>query len=72
MFAASVSVTLGDGASARFWTDCWLPEGAISVIAPDLFGAVARRARTRSVRNALHQSRWVLDITGALTAAVLY
>jgi len=52
MFEASTTVVLGDGHSTRFWTDCWLSEGAISTF--------VRQGR-----------RWVCDISGALSAAVL-
>lgn len=40
-------VRLGDGASAKFWTDSWLPDGPLCSIAPSLFQAIDRR-RTES------------------------
>jgi hypothetical protein len=43
MFSASVIVEIGDGASARFWTDARLPEGAIRIFVPNLFAAVGQR-----------------------------
>jgi hypothetical protein len=71
MFSASYTVELGDGASARFWTDAWLPMGPISSFAPNLFRAVGRRRLRRSVRDALTDRQWVRDITGARTPQVL-
>jgi hypothetical protein len=53
MFQASVTVRLGDGASGRFWIDSWLPDGPISAFVPHLLGAVPRRHRNRSIRDAL-------------------
>jgi hypothetical protein len=71
MFSSSIYVVLGDGASAKFWTDAWLPDGAISAFAPNLFKAVGKRRRGKTVRDALNNRRWVQDITGARTAAVI-
>ncbi|WVZ82473.1 hypothetical protein U9M48_029730 [Paspalum notatum var. saurae] len=71
LFRASVSVVLGDGAHALFWTDAWLPEGAICNFAPRLFRAVGCRRRGRTVREALQEDQWVRDIVGAPTAAVI-
>ena len=53
MFRASVSVQVGDGASACFWTDSWLSNGPICRSAPNLFRAVASRRRNRTVKDAL-------------------
>jgi hypothetical protein len=50
MFQASVSMVVGDGRSAKFWTDSWLPDGPICRFAPHLFNAVAKRKRDKSVR----------------------
>jgi hypothetical protein len=71
MFQSSLFVVVGDGTSAKFWTDNWLPAGAIPSFAPNLFRAVGRRRLGRSVRDALDGRRWVHDITGARTAPVL-
>jgi hypothetical protein len=71
MFSASVTVEVGDAANARFWTDAWLPEGAIRTFAPSLFAAVGRRRLKRTVKDALQNRRSVRDITGARTAAVI-
>jgi hypothetical protein len=71
MFSVSVFMEIGDGASARFWTDAWLPEGAIRSFAPNLFAAVGRRRLHRSVKDALTGRRWVSDITGAHTVSMI-
>lgn len=72
MFRASVIVRLGDGASAMFWTDSWLPPGPLSEQAPHLYQAICKPGRKWTVREALLQRRWVRDISGAPTMAVLY
>lgn len=72
MFNCSVTVVVGDGATAQFWTDSWLPDGAIRTFAPNLFMAVGRRRLQRTVKDALTARRWVRDIVGAPTAPVLY
>jgi hypothetical protein len=71
MFRASVTVQVDDGAIARFWTDAWLPDGAICSFAMNLFHAVGCCRRRRFVREALANRQWARDITGAPTAAVL-
>lgn len=71
MFNCSVRVELGDGTSARFWTDPWLPDGRIAAFAPHLFRAVGRRFHCMSVKEALSGRRWVRHITGPYTAPVL-
>ena len=54
MFQSSVSLALGDGSTAKFWTDAWLSAGAISSFAPNLLRAVGRRHRNRTGKDALH------------------
>lgn len=71
MFSTSVSVQVGDGTTVRFWTDSWLPNGAICDFAPNLFRAIGRHRRNRTVREALLNHQWARDITGAPTAQVL-
>jgi hypothetical protein len=71
MFQSSVTVDIGDGRSAKFWTDSWLPEGAICRFVPHLFNAVAKRQRHKTVREAITNRSWVRDIRGARTAHVL-
>ena len=60
MFSSSVTVEIGDGASTRFWTDAWLPAGAIPTFAPNLFKAVGRRRLGRSVKDALTDRHWAM------------
>ena len=71
MFQASVSIQIGDGTSARFWTNSWLQTGPLCNFAPNLFQAIGQRSRCRSVRDALTDRQWTRDITGALTVNVL-
>ena len=71
MFQSSVTVAVGDGRSARFWTDSWLPDQPICHLAPHLFAAIGRRRRHKTVREALTNRSWVRDIQGAPTAEVL-
>jgi hypothetical protein len=54
MFAVSVSVAVGDGSCALFWTDNWIEGHSISQLAPMLSEAVSRRAhKTRLVHDAI-------------------
>lgn len=55
----------------RRWTDSWLPDGPNKSFASVLFQAIPRRRRQRSVLEGLTNRSWVLDISGAPTAAVL-
>jgi hypothetical protein len=71
MFSSSVYVVLGDGASAKFWTDAWLSAGAISTTAPNLFREVRKQRHRKMVQEALDNRHWVQDITGARTTAVI-
>jgi len=65
MCAASMIVTVGDGASTRLWTDSWASIGPLHQFATTLFPAVSRAGRKRLLRGALH------NITGAPTTQVL-
>ena len=66
ILAAAGRVTLGRGDTARFWTDNWTPEGrSIASLAPALFSFV--KDSKLSVRDALHNRRWLKDIQGGLT-----
>jgi hypothetical protein len=63
-FEASVTVQVGDGSRALFWSDRWLNGCSILQLAPDLWNAVPPRIRkSRSVRDALSGRRWIWDIT---------
>jgi hypothetical protein len=71
MFQALVLVVIGDGPSAKFWTDSWLPDGPICRFAPHLFNAIGRCRHGKSVRDAVTNRSWVGDIQGAPVAHVL-
>lgn len=58
MCAVSLSVVLGDGGSARMWMDSWAPVGPLRLYVPDLFAAVSRTGKQRTVKEALHHNRW--------------
>jgi hypothetical protein len=44
---------VGDGATARFWTNAWLLDGTICNFAPNLFWAVESHRQKRTVKDAL-------------------
>jgi hypothetical protein len=71
MAAASMSVVGGDGCSARLWTDDWSPVGRLCAFGPDLYGALSKRGRKRTIREGLFQNQWARDIVGAPTVQVL-
>jgi hypothetical protein len=54
-----------------FWTNRWLGGQSIEQPFPNLFGAVAARARKRKVHDALNNRKWVSNIRGAHTVNVL-
>jgi hypothetical protein len=43
LFAAATNITIGDGQTARFWTDRWLYGAAPQDLAPDLFKISIRK-----------------------------
>jgi hypothetical protein len=71
MFSASVSVQVGNGTTACFWTDSWLLDSAICSFSPNLFRAIGSRQRNCTVREVLLNHQWARDIMGAPTAQVL-
>jgi hypothetical protein len=58
MSAASMTVVLGDGATALLWTDNWAPVGPLCHFAPALFAALTRAGKGRNVRDAVFQNQW--------------
>src|SRR6185369_4503963 len=62
---------VGNGRNTLFWTDRWLHGQRLDDLVPNLFGAISSRARKRTVQDALTDQRWVRDIRGALSLAVL-
>lgn len=71
MAAVSMTVTVGDGASARLWTDSWAPVGPLCHFAPQLYAAISRAGKKRTVKDGVFQHRWARDIVGAPTVQVL-
>lgn len=70
MFNAASAITLGDSASARFWTDNWLPDGrSIANMAPALFSFV--KDSGCSVREALLNQAWIRDISGGVSVQAI-
>lgn len=62
MFQASVTVATGDGLSAKFWIDSWLPDGPICRFAPLLFNTIEKRRRQKFVHEAIINRSWVRNI----------
>ncbi|ONM54878.1 Plant UBX domain-containing protein 2 [Zea mays] len=58
----------GNGNNTRFWTDRWLNENSISILAPEVFYKVDKRAiKSRTVAEALEDRSWVRDIRSPLS-----
>ncbi|KAK1627407.1 hypothetical protein QYE76_001722 [Lolium multiflorum] len=73
IFAASTSMTLGNGESALFWEDRWLDGRSIKEMAPEVFALVPKRRRkVRTVRQALVDRTWIPDIAGAPSPLALW
>jgi hypothetical protein len=71
-FDASIICSIENGVSTLFWEDPWLDGHYIAVLAPNLVEMVSQRnSRWRTVQQALHDSTWIADISGALTIPVL-
>jgi hypothetical protein len=67
-----VSVQVGNGVRALFWSDKWLDGASVASFAPDLVMVVSRRARdNRTVAEALLNAAWVWDILGSLPASAI-
>ncbi|KAM0847123.1 hypothetical protein ACQ4PT_055218 [Festuca glaucescens] len=60
LFAAATKITIGDGQTAKFWTDRWLHEMSPKEIAPEFFKISVRK--NRSVKDALTNRKWMLDL----------
>ncbi|KAE8774164.1 hypothetical protein D1007_53498 [Hordeum vulgare] len=60
LFASCMEVTIGDGATASFSTSSWLGGTQLCLAYPVIFGQSIRK--NRSVREALHRDRWILDL----------
>jgi len=72
LFAAAVHSEVGNGANTKFWTDRWLDGCSIEMLAPNLFACVSRRrVNKRTVQEALTNDKWLEDIQGHYSVAVL-
>jgi mannosylglycoprotein endo-beta-mannosidase len=69
LFAAATEISLGDGSIANFWKDRWLRGLAPIEMAPSLYAVAIRKNRT--VRQALKDDRWLLDLQHGLTQDML-
>lgn len=63
----SMNINMGDGSCAWFWIDNWSLVGPLCRFAPNLFAVVSRMDRRRTLKDVVHQNRWVNDIVRALT-----
>ncbi|KAJ1262159.1 hypothetical protein BS78_09G086300 [Paspalum vaginatum] len=68
LFQASTSVTVGNGAKAKFWHDSWLDGEAPCNLAPHLFMLVKRK--NRSVLQELTNGAWIKPLRGKITMTV--
>jgi hypothetical protein len=69
LFAVATEITLGNGSIADFWSDRWLHGFAPRDIAPSLFSIACRKRRT--VKEALCNQRWLLDLSRGLLPEML-
>lgn len=71
-FTIAIQSKVGNGENTKFWTDRWLNGCSIEVLAPRLFASVPkRRANRRTVKEALSNNKWLEDIQGHYSVAVL-
>ncbi|XBI30916.1 hypothetical protein VPH35_054558 [Triticum aestivum] len=59
-----MAVTIDDGATASFWFSSWLSGSQLCLAYPTVFAQSI--CKNRSVREALHQDRWILDLRHGL------
>ncbi|KAM3385248.1 hypothetical protein ACQJBY_009276 [Aegilops geniculata] len=70
LFAACTSVSIGNGTTASFWYSSWLGGRQLCSAFPALFAASIRK--NRSVHEALHGDRWVLDLRHANSIDIVH
>lgn len=71
-FSVEVISIIRHGAHTLFWTDWWLHGQCIADLSPHLFVAIPYRSINRhTVREALTNRAWILDIQGAITVAMI-
>ncbi|XP_073354947.1 uncharacterized protein [Aegilops tauschii subsp. strangulata] len=68
LFAANTAVTIGDGKTASFWSSPWLDGRPLRLDYPTLFARSIRK--NRSVRDALLDGRWILDLRHGETSSI--
>jgi len=72
IFLAATDVVLGDGKTAIFWQDRWLPDGrSVQDVAPNILARVPRRHRVVTVADAILDRAWVRDIAPPFTLIIL-
>jgi hypothetical protein len=64
LFEAATKITIGNGQTAKFWTDRWLYDLSPKEIAPELFKISVRK--NRSVCEALTNRKWLMDLRFSL------
>jgi hypothetical protein len=58
LFFTSTTMRVGNGATAKFWEDCWIQGLSISEITPALYACIPKRRRkSRTVTNGLQANR---------------
>ena len=72
MFDASVCIALGNGQSCLFWTDRWITNQSVVMLAPAVLNFVDPKIQNmRTVEQGLNTNAWVHDIVGGLSVAAL-
>jgi hypothetical protein len=67
-FKTSVSVVVGDGMRALFWSNHWINDTSIKTLAPNRWAVVLTRIQNKCmVVENLTQRKWIQDIKPALT-----
>jgi hypothetical protein len=71
-FRASVTITVRNGSSTLFWTECLLNNQGIQEPPPELFVAMpARRRNSQTIQAALNSTAWLRDIVGPLMLPII-
>jgi hypothetical protein len=72
VFSAATDVELGDGNTAVFWLDRWIPGGrSVREVAPSLLRNVTRARLGCTVAQAINDHAWVRHIAEPYTVPVL-
>jgi hypothetical protein len=72
LFTMAVFTEVGNGADTLFWQDKWLKGSNIKNLALGLFALVPKRtSNRRTVLEALTDDKWVEDLHGNISVAVL-